>query len=221
MHALVHVLNEALGNVGHTVSYLPIQTPGVRFLPELVENLNRGNIDTLVILGGDPVYNAPADLDFAAAMQKAGQRVHLGTHDDATSALATWHLPQAHYLESWGDAMGWDMTHMSVQPLIAPLYDGKSVNEVLSALADATPRNGFDIARDSFHGMTGGAGAAPAVDADRAFEKRWNSFIHDGFRRDSGRAHGGPLALAGTPVAGPAAAAHLAADNLEIHFAHD
>ncbi|MCB1184388.1 TAT-variant-translocated molybdopterin oxidoreductase [bacterium] len=221
VHALVHTLNEALGNVGHTVSYLPIQTPQIRFLPELVEALNKGQVETLVILGGNPVYTAPADLDFAAAMQKATHRVHLATHDDATSKLATWHIPQAHYLESWGDAMGWDMTHLSVQPLIAPLFGGKTATEVLSAFVDPTPRTSHEIARDSFHAMTGGQGAAPAVDADGGFEKRWRAFIHDGFRQDSGRAHGEPLALAGTPLTAPAEPPHLSADDLEIHFVHD
>ncbi len=218
-HALLHVLNEALGNTGHAISYLPMQTPQIRFLPELVENLNRGDIDTLVILGGNPVYNAPVDLKFGEAILKAQNRIHLGQRHDATGALSTWHIPQAHYLESWGDAMGWDLTHMSVQPLIAPLYDGKSVNEVLSVLADATPRSGYEIARDSFHAMTGGNGGAPVDNS--GFEKKWRAFIHDGFLQGSGQAHGQPLALAGAPLKAPGHGSTLSADNLEICFMQD
>ena len=218
-HALIHVLNESLGNAGRTVSYLPINTPQIRFLPELVDDLNQGRIETLVILGGNPVYNAPADLKFAEAMLKAKHRIHVAHREDATSAQATWHIPQAHYLESWGDAMGWDMTHMSVQPLIAPLFGGKSINEVMSVLAEAAPRTGYEIARDSFHRLTGGQGIAPTD--DRGFEKRWREFIHDGFRKDSGTAKGQPLALAGAPLKTPALVAARSADNLEISFVQD
>jgi len=218
-HVLLHVLNQALGNVGHTISYLPIQTPQIKFLPELVQNLNRGNIDTLVILGGNPVYNAPVDLKFGEALLKAKNRIHLSHRDDATSAQSTWHIPQAHYLESWGDAMGWNLSHLSVQPLIAPLYDGKCVNEVLSALIDETPRTGYEIARDSFHAVSGGQGAAPTD--SKAFEARWRTFIHDGFRADSGQAQGQVLALAGAPLTAPGHGVQLSADNLEICFMHD
>ncbi len=219
IHALLHVLNDALGNVGHTVSYLPINMPQPRFLPELVENLNRGNIDTLVILGGNPIYDAPVDLKFGEAMLKANNRIHLSIGDNATSAQSTWHIPQAHYLETWGDAMGWNMTHMSVQPLIAPLYDGKSATEVLSTLVDATPRSGYEVTRDSFHAMTGGRGAAPTD--NKGFEKKWRAFIHDGFRQDSGQASGQPLALAGSALHAPSHSVELSADNLEICFMQD
>jgi len=218
-HALIHVLNEALGNAGHTISYLPINSPQIHLLPDLVGKLNKGDIDTLVILGGNPVYDAPADLEFAQAMVKAKHRIHLALRDNATSARCTWHLPQAHYLESWGDALGWDLSHLSLQPLIAPLHGGKSVNEVLSVLSDATPRGDYEIARDSFHAMTGGRGAAP-VD-NKGFEEKWRAFIHAGFRQGSGQAHGQPLALAGAPLQAPAPAAELSADNLEICFMQD
>ncbi len=218
-HALLHVLNEALGNVGHTVSYLPIQSPQLQFLPDLVRSLRKGNIDTLVILGGNPVYDAPVDLEFAEAMGRAKNRIHLAARDNATSALATWHLPQAHYLESWGDAMGWDLSHLSVQPLIAPLYGGTTVNEVLSLLVDETPRSGYQIARDSFHAMTGGRGPAP-VD-DRGFEAKWRAFIHDGFRQGSAQAKGQQLALAGAPLQAPAHGGELGPENLEICFMQD
>jgi len=218
-HALLHVLNTALGNVGQTISFLPIQVPQIRFIDELVNDLNAGKIQTLVILDSNPVYTAPADLKFAEAMAKAKHRIHLGHRDDATGQKSTWHLPMAHYLESWGDAMAWDMSYLAVQPLIAPLYDGRTVTGILSVMADAEPRDSFKITRDSFHRMTRGSGPAP--ENNDGFEKRWRAFIHDGFLKGSGKEKGQVLSLAGTSLKAPAGAGHLSADNLEISFAHD
>jgi len=218
-HALLHVLNTALGNVGHTISYLPIEVPRIRFIDELTHELNAGRIQTLVILDSNPVYTAPVDLKFAEAMQKAKHRIHLGHGNDATAALSTWHLPMAHYLESWGDAMAWDMSYLAVQPLIAPLYGGRTVTEILSVMVEETPRDSFAITRDSFHRMTGGTGPAPADNP--AFEKKWRAFIHDGMVKGSGKTQGQALALAGASLEAPAGAGALGAGNLEISFVHD
>jgi molybdopterin-containing oxidoreductase family iron-sulfur binding subunit len=218
-HALIHVLNTALGNVGHAISYLPIEAPRVRFVDELVHELNAGRIETLVILDSNPAYTAPADLKFAEAMQKAKHRIHLGHREDATARLSTWHLPLAHYLESWGDAMAWDRSYLAVQPLIAPLYGGRTVTEILSIMAETEPRDSYAITRDAFHRMTGGSAAAP-VD-DPAFEKNWRAFIHDGFLKGSGQEHGQSMALAGAALEAPKGAGHLGPDNLEISFLHD
>jgi MoCo/4Fe-4S cofactor protein with predicted Tat translocation signal len=219
VHHLIHVLNTALGNSGHAISYLPMQMPQLGNLKDLTGDLNSGRIHTLVILGGNPVYSAPADLKFGEAMAKAGTRVHLGHNEDATSALCTWHLPRAHYLESWGDARGWDNSQMAVQPLIAPLFGGKTATEVMSAILEAEPRTSYQIVRDTFNG------GQPAPQDDPGFEKRWRAFIHDGFVKGSNQAHGQPLALSGAPVKAPGASSGngkaLAADNLEISFAHD
>ncbi len=218
-HALIHILNSALGNTGKTVSYLPIGAPKIRFINELVHELNAGRIKTLVILDGNPVYNAPVDLKFGEAMQKAQHRIHLGHRDDATAGKSTWHLPLAHYLESWGDAMAWDFSYLAVQPLIAPLYDGRTVTELLSIMAEAEPRDSYRIARDSFHRMTRGSGPAP--ENDPAFDKRWETFIHDGFLKGSSQEKGQALALSGASLMPPAGAGHLGPDNLEINFVHD
>ncbi len=218
-HALIHILNSALGNTGKTVSYLPIEAPKVRFINELVHELNVGRINTLVILDGNPVYNAPVDLKFGEAMLKARHRIHLGHRDDATAGNSTWHLPLAHYLESWGDAMAWDFSYLAVQPLIAPLYDGRTVTELLSIMAEAEPRDSYRIARDSFRRMTRGSGPAP--ENDPPFDKRWQTFIHDGFLKGSSQEKGQALALSGDSPVAPNGAGHLAADNLEINFVHD
>ena len=215
VHHLVHVLNAALGNVGHGVAYLPIQMPALGDLKDLVADLNSGKINTLVILGGNPVYSAPVDLGFGQAMMKAGTRIHLSHNLDATSSQCTWHIPRAHYLESWGDAVAWDNTLMSVQPLIAPLFGGKTATEVMSVILDETPRTSYQIARDTFNG------GSPAPVKDGGFEKRWRAFIHAGFLKGSGQTKGQPLALAGATVQAPAHGQELGADNLELSFAMD
>src|SRR5262249_43397948 len=138
VHALAHAMNHALGNVGTTVLYTdPVEADPVdhlRSLRELVDDMAAGRVELLVIIGGNPVYTAPADLRFAEHLGQVGMRVHLGLYDDETAALCHWHLPEAHYLESWGDARAYDGTVSIIQPLIAPLYNGKSAHEVLAAL---------------------------------------------------------------------------------------
>src|SRR5262249_58086980 len=104
-------------------------------LKELVADLNGGKVDLLLILGGNPVYTAPADLNFADALGKAQLRVHLSLNEDETSALCHWQVPEAHFLESWSDARGYDGTVSIVQPLIAPLYGGKSAHDLLAAMS--------------------------------------------------------------------------------------
>ncbi len=220
VHAALHIMNRALGNIGRTISFLPLEMPELKFIEDLTADLNRGGIRTVMILGGNPVFTAPADLDFATALQKAPVRIHLSSHDDETSAMCTWHLPRAHYLESWGDATGWDGTRLAVQPLIEPLYDGRTVTEVLSLAFEETPRAAFTIARDTFFAQEGGKGSAPATDADEDFEKKWRKFIHDGQVRDSAPA-ARTLTLAGRPIPEPKMDAGLSAQNLEIIFAQD
>jgi len=101
----------------------------------------------LLMLGGNPVYTAPADLDFAGALDKVPLRFHLSHYQDETSRLCHWHLPQAHFLETWGDARGHDGTAAILQPLIAPLYGGRSVYELLAAFTQYPERTGYDIVR--------------------------------------------------------------------------
>src|SRR5690606_37645869 len=151
VHALAHAMNDALGNVGTTVVYT--QTAEARptnqraALQELVGEMNAGTVSFLLILGVNPVYTAPADLDFAEAMQRVPLRVHLGLHHDETSALCHWHIPQAHFLESWSDVRADDGTVTIVQPLIAPLYNGRSAHEVVAAFAPGGLRSGYDLVR--------------------------------------------------------------------------
>src|SRR5262249_59741364 len=140
VHALAHALNQALGNVGRTIEYRDrveaAPTDQSASLGALVNDMQAGRVELLAIVGGNPVYNAPADLGFADALARVGLRLHLGLFEDETSALCHWHIPEAHPLETWSDARAYDGTATIIQPLIAPLYDGRSTHELLAAFAD-------------------------------------------------------------------------------------
>ncbi len=161
VHALAHAMNQTLGNAGKTVIYTdPVEANPVnqmQSLRELVAAIKSGQVNMLVIIGGNPVFTAPADLQFAENLLKVELRIHLGLYDDETAELCHWHIPEAHYLESWGDARAYDGTVSIIQPLIAPLYDGKSAHEVLSVLLGQPGRNGHDIVHDYWKSQKPGA----------------------------------------------------------------
>src|SRR5438477_10195528 len=140
VHALAHAINEKLGNVGKTVFYTdPVLGSTANqndSLKDLVGDMRAGKVDMLIILGGNPVYDAPADFDFKDALKNSNIpiRIHLGQYNDETAELCQWHVNEAHYLEAWGDTRAYDGTVSIVQPLIAPLYDGRTANEVVALL---------------------------------------------------------------------------------------
>ena len=111
-------------------------------LKDLVADMRAGKVDLLVILGGNPVYDAPSDLDFADVLKsgKIPVRVHLGLYKNETAELCQWHIDQAHELEAWGDARAYDGTASIIQPLIAPLYNGKSAQEFVALLSGQAMR---------------------------------------------------------------------------------
>ena len=176
VHALAHAMNDALGNIGATVTYT--QTAEVQpmdqraALQTLVSDMNAGTVALLIVMGANPVYSAPVDLKFAEAMQRVALRLHLGLYEDETAALCHWHICEAHYLESWSDVRADDGTVTIIQPLIAPLYGGKSAHEVMAALSGNGERPGYDLVRAywSSPGAASGAGrisgAPPAAEAD-------------------------------------------------------
>src|SRR5207248_8154025 len=118
-------------------------------LVSLVAAMKAGTVQTLLVLGGNPVFDAPADLDFAAAMTKVPHTIALGHTVDETSSRAEWHIPRAHYLESWGDARAAGGTLSVVQPLILPLFGGRSPIEVLGVLSGGMDRPGYDMVRET------------------------------------------------------------------------
>jgi molybdopterin-containing oxidoreductase family iron-sulfur binding subunit len=159
VHALAHAINATLGNVGNTVVYTQTaeaapmnQLAGLR---ELVGEMNAGTVDFLLIMGVNPVYTAPSDLNFAQSMQKVALRAHLGLYEDETAALCQWHIPETHFLEMWSDVRADDGTVTIVQPLVAPLYNGKSAHEVMAAFTDTPERPGYDIVREFWSGQQG------------------------------------------------------------------
>ncbi|MHC4447209.1 MAG: TAT-variant-translocated molybdopterin oxidoreductase [Planctomycetota bacterium] len=172
VHWLAHLINDALGNVGPTVTYTrrPRRRGHVESITALVQAIEANKVESLFILGGNPVFNAPADLNFEQRLAAVKNTVHLSLFNDETSQHCTWHLPRAHYLESWGDARAYDGTLSIVQPLIEPLYSGRSTIELLAALAGDDLVAGYDIVRRTFARMT------EALD----FEKLWRRALHDG-----------------------------------------
>ena len=174
VHALAHAMNHALGNVGATVTYIaPVETQAVDHLTSLrslTEAMAAKQVDLLLILGGNPVYTAPVDFRFAEQLAKVPLRMHLSLYDDETSALCHWHIPEAHMLEAWSDTRAYDGTATIIQPLIAPLYGGKSVHEVLALLAGQPGRSGYDIVQTYWRAQHG----------ETDFTRFWRTALHDG-----------------------------------------
>jgi molybdopterin-containing oxidoreductase family iron-sulfur binding subunit len=177
VHALVHRLNAILGNIGTTVSYVPDFTaerlPHAAAIAELVKEMSGGEVDTLVMIGGNPVFNAPADLSFEAALGKVKNTIRAGLYEDETSAKSSWHAPVAHYLEAWGDTRSYDGTIGLAQPLIAPLYGAPSVIELVAELLDDSTKDGIDIVKRT-------------LGSRLADERLWRRAVHDGLVAGSG-----------------------------------
>ncbi|HVO11890.1 MAG TPA: TAT-variant-translocated molybdopterin oxidoreductase [Vicinamibacteria bacterium] len=174
VHAIAHALNQALGAAGTTVVYTPPAEASaageLAALRELVAEMRAGKVEALVIVGGNPVYEAPADLGFASALDQVKLRIHHGLYLDETAERCHWHLPASHPLESWGDLRAVEGTVSLVQPLIAPLYNTLSELELLATLAENPETKGYDVLRSFWQGQPG----------EGDFQKRWNRALHDG-----------------------------------------
>ena len=170
VHALVHRLNAALGNVGRTLAYSEepegARPDPVAALAALVQELEAGRVEALVILGGNPLYDAPADVDFARALRKVPLSLHLSHYRDETSRACSWHLPRAHALEAWGDSASWDGTRCTQQPLIDPIFERRTTLELAALLVGAK-----EPARELVR-----AAVAPG-----ASDAQWKRILHDGF----------------------------------------
>ena len=178
VHVLAHAMNERLGNQGTTVAYTDaLEAEAVNELEslrELVAGINAGNVSTLIVLGANPVYTAPVEFDFVRQYLKITQRIHIGIYYDETGSLSNWHVPETHYLEAWGDTRAYDGTIGIIQPLIAPLYEGKSAHEVLAILNGNSDTSGYEIIRSYWraHG--------PAQAPEQDFETWWEKTLNDG-----------------------------------------
>jgi len=216
VHALVALTNLALGNGGTTVRY--IEDPaGARpshadSIAALARAIDGGEVETLLVLGGNPAYDAPADLEFARRLGSVKTVVHLSMHRDETSTLAAWHLPRAHWLESWSDARAWDGAVSVIQPLIQPLFEGRTPAELLALVAWLPVRNGYDLVRETLGPLVGS-------------ERGWRRALHDGV------VAGSALPASERPIAADTLAAAIAtsrpvpsragAEALELVFLPD
>ena len=210
VHALAHAINHALGNAGTTIHYTdPVEVESVdqrQSLAALVADMNAGQVESLFILGGNPVYDAPVDLDLAVALDQVGYRVHLGLYDNETSERCHWHIPESHFLEAWSDTRAHDGLATIVQPLIRPLYKTKSAHDCLAVLTGQPGVPDREIVRQYW--------ADQGLDA-----AAWRRALHDGFvagtRPQAQAAPLGPLRLSATTGRLPAE------EDLEIHFRPD
>ena len=173
---LVAAINHALGALGQTLVGMPKLTAPSLNLSELAEAIKAKQITALFILGGNPVYNAPADLDWAALQKSVPEVVRLGLHVDETSQFARWHVPAAHYLESWGDGVAADYSYVSVQPMILPLYGGWSALDLLAKVAGHAKPEGPELIQETYRALASKPGD---------FKVAWNKFLHDGFLQAS------------------------------------
>ncbi len=207
VHALAHAMNEVLGAFGKTIELHDAPKPAANADAAM-------GAETLVILGANPAYTAPEA--WSQLAKTAMTIIRLGYHEDETAKDATWHLPAAHYLESWGDARTSDGTVVAIQPLIAPLFAGLTESEVLGCLLGNPTANSYSLARETFASLTGGA-----LD-----EEKWKKFLHDGLLEGSkAKAVSGSFNwdVVKGAVAAAAAAASTAPskDKLEVIFHRD
>jgi MoCo/4Fe-4S cofactor protein with predicted Tat translocation signal len=206
VHLAAYAINAALGNVGSTVKVLEgVEPDNTHTLDELTSDLNSGHVETLLILNVNPVYSAPASLNFEAAIRKARLVVRLGQFFDETSRWSHWHVPEAHYLETWSDARAFDGTITIMQPLIEPLYGGKSAHELLTILLSKPDQTSHEIVKAYWQAQDKGAD----------FDTLWKTSLHDGFVQSTAVA---ALTPSGT-VALPALSASPA--NFEVVFRPD
>jgi len=212
VHALAHAMNAALGNVGRTVVYTePVALPPDPgdSLEALAEDMRAGRVRVLIVLAWNPVYAAAADLTFGQTLERIPFSAYLGLFHDETAAKCRWHVPAAHPLETWSDARAWDGTTSIVQPLIAPLYNGRSAHEIVALLdqGPAAPTSGYDIVR----------GYWTSTRREREFERFWRRALHDGIVPDSAPR---PIDVAPRPGWARAAASDAVASprGLEINF---
>jgi MoCo/4Fe-4S cofactor protein with predicted Tat translocation signal len=221
VHALAQSMNEALGNIGTTVVYgTPLDASAGRAgtLNDLASAMDAGQVDVLVVSGVNAVYAAPADLKFAERLAKVGTVIYHGSHVDETAFVSHWNIADTHPLETWGDARAHDGTVTPIQPLIAPLYEGRSIYELLGAFTSQPGRTSYQVVKDYWtRAFAGGGGWKIRAKDGQPFkdaETFWRRALHDGLIPGTALADGGqatpflpaPKAGAAGSAAGAAAA---------------
>jgi MoCo/4Fe-4S cofactor protein with predicted Tat translocation signal len=170
VQALVVAINDALGSFGSTLTAVSTGEKPAATINDLAEAMKTGSVRTLFLLGGNPAYNAPAELNFSELLKKVPFSVRLGLFEDETSKLCTWQVPAAHYLEAWGDVRAYDGTYSAIQPMILPLWNGVSELEILAALAGRPKPKGPELVQETFNQTFNGT------------PESWNSLLRVGFQ---------------------------------------
>lgn len=211
VHLAAYQLNQSLGAIGKTVVYTesinPLPSEQLADLKSLVGDIHAGKVQFLVMLGVNPVYAAPADMNFLSLINSIPTTAHLGNLVDETGRETTWHLNKAHYLESWSDARTYDGQITIIQPMIAPLYEGRSAHDVFQSLLPNPQTSAYDLVL---------ANARTYILGD--FEAGWRKALHDGWV--AGTTY---TAASHTPgaVAAQVPATPVPAGTMEIAFKHD
>ena len=246
VHALAAAINDALGAVGRTVVYADVtdvdEKENAADIAELAQAIAAKQVDTLVIVGGNPAYDAPADLKLEGALAMVGASFHLSSHVDETSDKCTWHIPRAHEYEAWGDQRSFDGTISIQQPLVAPLHGGVSDLELLAVVANSPQTKAYDVVRESARSgwlvgkqYTDCAQTKPGEDEckdaaggkipvfARDWDKDWNKALRDGVlvKGNVGTAPRPAVNAAAITAAvmKRATTAPLGPENLEVTFA--
>jgi molybdopterin-containing oxidoreductase family iron-sulfur binding subunit len=214
VHAAARALNDALGATGATVTYAAsveaMPAGAASSIAELTRAMDAGRVEVLVIMGGNPVFTAPVDLRFAERLAKVNLVIYQSTHPDETSLYAHWNVPELHALECWGDARSFDGTVTLVQPLIAPLYEGRSPHEFVCAFTSQPDRRGMAIVKDYWtKTYSSGAGGwtfkNPRGESFPNADAFWRSALHDGFLTGTSLTEGAPgTTLTPTSASAPA-----------------
>jgi MoCo/4Fe-4S cofactor protein with predicted Tat translocation signal len=212
VHAITYAINAALGNIGSTVDFLEVTESKAKSIEDICKDISAGSVKTLVILGGNPVYNAPADLNWAEAQKSVSEVIRLGYRLDETAAHASVNISEAHYLESWGDARTIDGTIAAIQPMINPLFGGFTEIEVLARILGVGKTDPHLLVQVTIGLLTDGSTTA------------FDRFLHDGLLSDSsypkvpveynGQALGNLVNKSPKHIA-------LSKDNLEVRFTSD
>ncbi|MEX2457084.1 MAG: TAT-variant-translocated molybdopterin oxidoreductase, partial [Balneolaceae bacterium] len=178
-HATVAAINSALDNIDNTVTYhqLPYrseQNEQEAFV-NAVSEMNAGQYSTVVFVGTNPAFTAPADLNFTDALTNVGTKIHLSDYYDETSKLCDVHVNRAHFLEAWGDGLSYTGQRSIIQPQILPLFDGSSEIEFLDTIITGERSTGYDLVQQTWNEYY-----------PNNFSNQWNAILHDGIDTESG-----------------------------------
>lgn len=215
VHALIFAMNHALGNTGNTVEYYAAEggeSSSLASLAALKDAIQAGKVNTLFLLDSNPVYTTPSDFDFSTLLGKVEHTIQLSEYVDESTAYAEWHLPEAHFLESWGDACSVNGTKSVIQPMIEPLFGGQTKSEVLAMIVSGLEKRSYDVIRETWQDLL----------ESSDFETEWQMVLHDGaWKSSQGKASRIDLSVSKIRDAWNASVMNmesLSAENLEIVF---